>query len=121
MRMVLTAPFEILFTTTGLFRLAAFSTMIVGFFVGLAYLCYQFLAVIAGQFDNVFWSDNNWMEFIGYVLNFGLLYRFFLFYYFIFCGFVISFIVTYCLELSSRVIPEAIEIFQAALRHITGE
>ena len=119
--MVLTAPFEILFTTTGLFRLAAFSTMIVGFFVGLAYLCYQFLAVIAGQFDNSFWADNNWMEFIGYVLNFGFMYKLFIFYYFLFCGFVISFIITYILELSSRVIPEAIQIFQIALKNLTGD
>ena len=120
--MALSAPFSVVYSTTGVSRLFFFVSFIVGSFVALSTLCYKFLALISGNLSS-FWSDidSNWLSFIGYVLNFPLLYSIFTFYYFIFCGFVISFIITYSLELSSRVIPEAIDVFRASLKVLSGD
>lgn len=120
--MALTAPFALVISTTGLLRLFSFVGFIVGLFVALSTLCYKLLALISGNL-NEFWfdADSNWLSFVGYVLNFDLMYKIFVFYYFVFCGFVISFIVTYSLELSSRFIPEAIAIFRASLKQLTGD
>lgn len=121
-RMALMAPFAVVTTTTGLLRLFGFVGFIVGFFVALSSFCYKLLALISGNL-NEFWfdADSNWLSFVGYVLNFDLMYRIFVFYYFVFCGFVISFIITYSLELSSRFIPEAIDVFRVFLKQLTGD
>lgn len=120
--MALTAPFSLVTTSTGLLRLFSFVAFVIGLLVALSTLCYKLLALVSGNL-NEFWvdADSNWLSFVGYVLNFDLLYLIFVFYYFVFCGFVISFIVTYSLELSSRFIPEAIAVFRAALKQLTGD
>lgn len=120
--MALSAPFSTIYSTTGIARLIYFVTFIVGFFVALSTLCYKFLELISGNLSS-FWSDidSNWFSFVGYVLNFPLLYSIFTFYYFIFCGFVISFIITYSLELSTKVIPEAVDVVRASLKILTGD
>ena len=118
---VLVAPFSIVIQTTGIGRLLAFVSVVVAFFVFLSSLCYEFLALISGNLHS-FWDgiDSSLVSFIGYVLNFPFLYALFVFYYFVFCGFAISFIITYSLELSTRFIPEVIDIFRAVIKTLTG-
>lgn len=118
---VLLAPFTIVIQTTGVGRLFAFVSVVVAFVVFLATLCYKFLAIISGHL-HFFWEgvDSSLLSFIGYVLNFPFLYILFVFYYSIFCGFTISFIVTYSLELSFRFIPEVVDIFRSVIKTLTG-
>lgn len=121
MGMALIAPFSLVIQTTGIGRLLAFVSFIVGFFVALMTLCYRFLAFISGGLSS-FWGDidSSLFSFIAYVLNFNFLYSLFVFYYFVFCGFVISFIITYSLELSLNFIPEAINLFRSVIKTLTG-
>lgn len=123
MAQCLLAPLELVVTTTGILRLFTFVGAIVGFFSLLTYGCYKLVELFAVWInEDVFaaYASDSWLQFVGYILNFDLLYRFFVFYYFIFCLFVISFVVTYTLEIMSAVVPEFIEIFRHLLKTLTG-
>lgn len=123
MAQVLLAPLELVITTTGILRLFTFVGAIVGFFSFLSYCCYRLVELCSVWLnEDVFaaYASESWLQFVGYILNFDLLYRVFLFYYFIFCLFVISFVVTYILEIMSAVVPEFIEIFRHLLKTLTG-
>lgn len=116
------APFSVVLATTGIARIMGFVSYVVGFFALLGYACFQLLSLISGNI-NVFWTDidSSLFSFVSYVLNFNLLYLIFTFYYFIFCTFVITFIIQYCYELFLRFIPNLINVIRVPLQMLTWE
>lgn len=116
------APFQLIVQATNLGRIFLLGAFFAAFLAGFATICYKTLEIFSGHL-NRFWdfTTTNWIQFIGYVCNFDLMYKIFVFYYVVFCTFAFSYIVYYSLDLSSRIMPELVASFHHFLLKLTGD